>query len=63
VSALLEGGPSSPGAFVRDGLVDRVVGYVAPALLGDGHAALQDAGAGTITAGAPVAARRRDAHR
>jgi diaminohydroxyphosphoribosylaminopyrimidine deaminase/5-amino-6-(5-phosphoribosylamino)uracil reductase len=50
VSVLLEGGPTLAGAFVRQGLVDRVVGYVAPALLGDGPAALQDAGVGTISA-------------
>lgn len=48
VSVLLEGGPRLAGAFVAQGLVDRVVGYVAPALLGAGPAALQDAGIGTI---------------
>jgi diaminohydroxyphosphoribosylaminopyrimidine deaminase / 5-amino-6-(5-phosphoribosylamino)uracil reductase len=50
VSVLLEGGPTLAGAFVAQGLVDRVVGYVAPALLGDGPAALQGAGVGTIAA-------------
>lgn len=50
VSVLLEGGPTLAGAFVRQGLVDRVVGYVAPALLGDGRAALGPAGVGTIDA-------------
>jgi diaminohydroxyphosphoribosylaminopyrimidine deaminase/5-amino-6-(5-phosphoribosylamino)uracil reductase len=49
VSVLLEGGPTVAGAFLRAGLVDRVVGYVAPALLGAGPAALADAGVGTIT--------------
>ena len=49
-SVLLEGGPTLAGAFVAAGLVDRIVGYVAPALLGDGRHALGDAGAGTITA-------------
>ena len=49
VSVLLEGGPTLAGAFVRDGLVDRVVGYVAPALLGDGPTALSGAGVGTIS--------------
>lgn len=48
VSVLLEGGPVLAGAFLRAGLVDRVVGYVAPALLGAGTAALGDAGVGTI---------------
>ncbi len=33
---LLEGGPTLAGAFLREGLVDEVVGYVAPKLLGAG---------------------------
>jgi diaminohydroxyphosphoribosylaminopyrimidine deaminase / 5-amino-6-(5-phosphoribosylamino)uracil reductase len=45
----LEGGPIVAGAFWRAGLIDRVVAYVAPALLGSGPAALADAGIGTIT--------------
>ncbi|MCW2614330.1 MAG: ribD, partial [Frankiales bacterium] len=49
-SVLLEGGPTLAGAFVAAGLVDRVVGYVAPALLGEGPAALATAGAATIAA-------------
>ncbi len=48
VGVLLEGGPTVAGAFLRAGLVDRVVGYVAPALLGDGPAALADVGVGTV---------------
>jgi diaminohydroxyphosphoribosylaminopyrimidine deaminase/5-amino-6-(5-phosphoribosylamino)uracil reductase len=48
VNVLLEGGPRLAGGFVAAGLVDRVVGYVAPVLLGSGSAALQDAGIGTI---------------
>jgi len=48
VSVLLEGGPTLAGAFLAEGLVDRVVGYVAPALLGDGPPALAGAGVGTI---------------
>ena len=47
-STLLEGGPTLAGAFLAAGLVDRVVGYVAPKLLGDGKAALVGAGVGTI---------------
>ena len=50
VSVLLEGGPALAGAFVRQDLVDRVVAYVAPTLLGSGPAALADAGVGTISA-------------
>ena len=48
VSILLEGGPTLAGAFLRAGLVDRVIGFVAPALLGAGLTALGDAGVGTI---------------
>ncbi|TDD54267.1 bifunctional diaminohydroxyphosphoribosylaminopyrimidine deaminase/5-amino-6-(5-phosphoribosylamino)uracil reductase RibD [Nonomuraea terrae] len=48
VSVFLEGGPTLAGAFVARGLVDRVVAYLAPALLGSGPAALGAAGAGTI---------------
>ncbi|WP_433349516.1 bifunctional diaminohydroxyphosphoribosylaminopyrimidine deaminase/5-amino-6-(5-phosphoribosylamino)uracil reductase RibD [Micromonospora sp. CA-111912] len=47
-AALLEGGPSLAGAFLSAGLVDRVVGYVAPRLLGAGPPALADAGVTTI---------------
>jgi diaminohydroxyphosphoribosylaminopyrimidine deaminase / 5-amino-6-(5-phosphoribosylamino)uracil reductase len=35
-SVLLEGGPTLAGAFFRAGLVDRVVAYLAPALIGGG---------------------------
>ncbi|MFI6630255.1 bifunctional diaminohydroxyphosphoribosylaminopyrimidine deaminase/5-amino-6-(5-phosphoribosylamino)uracil reductase RibD [Nonomuraea fuscirosea] len=48
VSVFLEGGPTLAGSFVGQGLVDRVVAYVAPALLGSGRAALGDAGVRTI---------------
>ena len=41
---LLEGGPTLAGAFLAAGLIDEVVGYVAPVLLGAGPAALADAG-------------------
>jgi diaminohydroxyphosphoribosylaminopyrimidine deaminase/5-amino-6-(5-phosphoribosylamino)uracil reductase len=44
---LLEGGPTLAGAFLRERLVDEMVGYVAPKLLGAGPAAL--AGAGIVT--------------
>jgi diaminohydroxyphosphoribosylaminopyrimidine deaminase / 5-amino-6-(5-phosphoribosylamino)uracil reductase len=47
-AALLEGGPRLAGSFLAAGLVDKVVGYVAPKLLGAGPAALLDAGVGTI---------------
>ena len=45
---LLEGGPTLAGAFVADGLVDRVVAYMAPALLGSGHPVLGDAGISSL---------------
>ncbi len=47
-TVLLEGGPTLAGAFVAAGLVDRVVGYVAPKLLGAGPAALGPAGIRTV---------------
>jgi len=47
-SALLEGGPTLAGVFLRAGLIDRVVAYVAPKLLGAGAAALGPAGVQTI---------------
>lgn len=48
VSVFLEGGPTLAGAFLAAGLVDRIVAYVAPALLGAGAAALGEAGVRTI---------------
>ncbi|MFC4610978.1 bifunctional diaminohydroxyphosphoribosylaminopyrimidine deaminase/5-amino-6-(5-phosphoribosylamino)uracil reductase RibD [Streptomyces maoxianensis] len=48
-SVLLEGGPTLAGAFVSAGAVDKVVGYLAPVLLGAGPAALADAGISTIS--------------
>ena len=47
-AALLEGGPTLAGAFLAAGLVDQVVGYVAPKLLGAGPAGLLGAGVTTI---------------
>ncbi|MEU4445744.1 RibD family protein [Actinosynnema sp. NPDC050801] len=40
----LEGGPTLAGGFIAHGFVDRVVNYVAPALLGSGKSGLGDAG-------------------
>jgi diaminohydroxyphosphoribosylaminopyrimidine deaminase/5-amino-6-(5-phosphoribosylamino)uracil reductase len=48
-SVLLEGGPTLAGAFVAAGAVDKVVGYLAPVLLGAGPAALGDAGISTLS--------------
>jgi diaminohydroxyphosphoribosylaminopyrimidine deaminase/5-amino-6-(5-phosphoribosylamino)uracil reductase len=48
-SVLLEGGPTLAGSFLAEGLVDRVVGYVAPVLIGGGGlAALAGPGAASI---------------
>ncbi len=49
-SALLEGGATLAGAFVAAGLVDRVVGYVAPKLLAGGPPVLAGAGIDTLAA-------------
>lgn len=46
---LVEGGARLAGALVAAGLLDRVVGYLAPALLGAGPAALEGAGISTVT--------------
>jgi diaminohydroxyphosphoribosylaminopyrimidine deaminase/5-amino-6-(5-phosphoribosylamino)uracil reductase len=35
-TVLLEGGPTLAGSFLADDLIDRVVGYVAPVLIGGG---------------------------
>lgn len=45
---LLEGGPTLSAAFARAGLVDEVVAYVAPALLGSGRLAVDDIGVASI---------------
>jgi diaminohydroxyphosphoribosylaminopyrimidine deaminase/5-amino-6-(5-phosphoribosylamino)uracil reductase len=47
-AALLEGGPRLAGAFLAAGLVDKVVGYLAPRLLGAGPTALVETGVATI---------------
>ncbi len=45
----LEGGPTLAAAFVTRGLVDRVIGYVSPMLLGAGLASVGDLGITTIS--------------
>ncbi|MGH3328441.1 MAG: RibD family protein, partial [Streptomycetales bacterium] len=49
-SVLVEGGPTLAGSFLHARLVDRVVGYVAPAMLGAGPAALAGTGVCSIDA-------------
>lgn len=46
----LEGGATLAAGFVRAGLVDRIVGYYAPALLGAGVSLLDDIGVTTMRA-------------
>jgi diaminohydroxyphosphoribosylaminopyrimidine deaminase / 5-amino-6-(5-phosphoribosylamino)uracil reductase len=50
----LEGGPTVAASFLREGFVDRVVAYIAPALLGAGQAAVSDLGVSTITDAIPL---------
>jgi diaminohydroxyphosphoribosylaminopyrimidine deaminase/5-amino-6-(5-phosphoribosylamino)uracil reductase len=45
----LEGGPTLAAAFLAAGLVDEIVAYVAPMLLGAGTSAVGDLGITTIT--------------
>jgi diaminohydroxyphosphoribosylaminopyrimidine deaminase/5-amino-6-(5-phosphoribosylamino)uracil reductase len=45
---LLEGGPTLAAAFLAADLVDEVVAYVAPMLLGTGRSSVGDLGIGTI---------------
>jgi diaminohydroxyphosphoribosylaminopyrimidine deaminase/5-amino-6-(5-phosphoribosylamino)uracil reductase len=47
-SVLIEGGPRTAAAFLSAGLVDEVIAYVAPAILGAGRAAVDDLGLHTI---------------
>jgi diaminohydroxyphosphoribosylaminopyrimidine deaminase / 5-amino-6-(5-phosphoribosylamino)uracil reductase len=44
VDVLIEGGPTLAGAFLRAGVVDRIVAYVAPLLLGGPITAVDDVG-------------------
>lgn len=49
-NAFIEGGPTLASAFIAEGLVDRVLAYIAPVLLGGERLALTDIGVGTIAA-------------
>jgi len=44
----LEGGPTVAAAFMADGLVDEIVAYIAPVLLGRGRPSVSDLGITTI---------------
>jgi diaminohydroxyphosphoribosylaminopyrimidine deaminase/5-amino-6-(5-phosphoribosylamino)uracil reductase len=43
-AVLLEGGPTLAGAFLRAGVIDRIIAYVAPMLLGGPITAVDDVG-------------------
>ena len=45
---LIEGGATVTSAFLREGLVDEIQAYIAPALLGDGPTAVAGLGIGTM---------------
>lgn len=45
---LIEGGPTLAGAFLRAGVIDRIVAYMAPILLGGPIAAVDDVGVSSI---------------
>jgi len=45
---LVEGGAETAGSFIRDGLVDRLILYRAPILIGAGRAALGDIGLASL---------------
>jgi diaminohydroxyphosphoribosylaminopyrimidine deaminase/5-amino-6-(5-phosphoribosylamino)uracil reductase len=47
-SVLVEGGPTIAGALLNAGLVDEVVAYVAPVLIGEGKQAVAGLGLATI---------------
>jgi diaminohydroxyphosphoribosylaminopyrimidine deaminase/5-amino-6-(5-phosphoribosylamino)uracil reductase len=46
---LLEGGATLAGAFLEARLIDEVIGYLAPKLLGAGSSVLHDAGITTMS--------------
>jgi diaminohydroxyphosphoribosylaminopyrimidine deaminase/5-amino-6-(5-phosphoribosylamino)uracil reductase len=46
---LIEGGPTLAGGFLRAGVIDRIIAYVAPILLGGPITAVDDVGVPSIT--------------
>lgn len=47
-TVMVEGGPTLASAFLRSGLVDEILAYVAPVLLGGPHTVLTDVGVPSI---------------
>lgn len=54
---LLEGGPRVAASFLRAGLIDEIVAYVAPTLLGAGPTVVTDLGISTMADALPLALR------
>ncbi len=54
---LLEGGPTLAGAFFDADLVDEVVVYLAPLLIGAGRSAVDSAAVSTLTQARPLELR------
>jgi diaminohydroxyphosphoribosylaminopyrimidine deaminase/5-amino-6-(5-phosphoribosylamino)uracil reductase len=48
-AVLLEGGPTLAGGFLAAGLVDKIIGYIAPKMLGAGQPSMVGAGITTIS--------------
>lgn len=48
-SVFVEGGPTLASAFVREGLADRVLAYIAPVLIGGPQTAIGDIGVSTMS--------------
>jgi diaminohydroxyphosphoribosylaminopyrimidine deaminase/5-amino-6-(5-phosphoribosylamino)uracil reductase len=46
---LVEGGPTLAGGFLRAGVIDRILAYVGPILLGGPITAVDDIGVATLT--------------
>ncbi len=47
-SVFVEGGPTLASAFIREGLADRILTYVAPVLIGGARTAIDDIGVATM---------------
>ena len=45
---IVEGGPTIAGAFLRAGVIDRILAYIAPVLLGGPFSAVDDVGVAGI---------------
>ena len=48
-SVFVEGGPTLASAFLREGLADRILTYIAPVLIGGARTAIDDVGVATMS--------------